>query len=117
MVESDVFIDENVGVLDDRALVAVLEVMAVFVGGGEGLAAGCIGAVDQGKGGFFVLEEDEGAGELGVRGDGQAEDAAAVELREGEDVADGLVAETEAAALLVGQALGEDVGRVELCGS
>jgi hypothetical protein len=36
--------------------------------------------------------------------------AAAVELGEGEDVADGLIAETEAAAFLFGQALGEDVG-------
>jgi hypothetical protein len=49
------------------------------------------------------------AGELGAAGDGKAEDAAAVELGEGEDVADGLIAETEAAAFLFGQALGGDV--------
>jgi len=110
MVKGDKLIAENVGVVEERALVAVLEVMAVFVGGGEGLAAGWVGAVDQGKGGFFVLEEDEGAGELGGGGDGQAEDAAAVELREGEDIADGLVTETEAAAFLLGQALGGDSG-------
>jgi len=110
MGKGDKLIAENVGVVDERALVAVLEVMAVFVGGGEGLAAGWVGAVDQGKGGFFVLEEDEGAGELGGGGDGQAEDAAAVELREGEDIADGLVTETETAAFLLGQALGGNVG-------
>jgi len=110
MGKGDKLIAANVGVVDERALVAVLEVMAVFVGGGEGLAAGWVGAVDQGKGGFFVLEEDEGTGELGSGGDGQPEDAAAVELGEGEDIADGLVTETEAAAFLLGQALGGDVG-------
>jgi len=110
MVERDIIVDEEIGVFDDRPLVAVLEVMAVFVGGGEGLAAGCVGAVDEGEGRFPVLEEDEGAGELGAAGDGQAEDAAAVELGEGEDVADGLIAETEAAAFLFGQALGGDCG-------
>jgi len=110
MVKGDKLIAENVGVVDERALVAVLEVMAVFVGGGEGLAAGCIGAVDEGEGRFPVLEEDEGAGELGAAGDGKAEDAAAVELGEGEDVADGLIAKTEAAAFLFGQTLGGDVG-------
>ena len=47
---------------------------------------------------------------LGVLGEREAEDAAAVELDEGEDVADGLVAEAEAAALVVGQALGRGVG-------
>jgi hypothetical protein len=41
MVEGDILVDENIGVFDERPLVAVLEVMAVFVGGGEGLAAGC----------------------------------------------------------------------------
>jgi hypothetical protein len=46
MVEGDILVDENIGVFDERPLVAVLEVMAVFVGGGEGLAAGCVGAVD-----------------------------------------------------------------------
>ena len=89
---------------------AVLEVMAVFVGGGEGLAAGRVGAVDQGKGGFAFLEEDENAGKLGGGGDGQPEDAAAVELREGEDIANGLIPESEAAAFLLGQELGGDVG-------
>jgi hypothetical protein len=90
--------------------VSVLEVMAIFVGGGEGLAARCVGAVDQGKGGFAFLEEDEDAGELGGGGDGQPEDAAAVDLGEGEDVADGLIPEPQAAAFLLGQALGGDVG-------
>ena len=66
MVEGDILVDENIGVFDERPLVAVLEVMAVFVGGGEGLAAGCVGAVDEGEGRFPVLEEDEGAGELGA---------------------------------------------------
>jgi len=37
-------------------------------------------------------------------------DAAAVELGESEDIADGLVTETETAAFLLGQALGGDVG-------
>jgi hypothetical protein len=37
-------------------------------------------------------------------------DAAAVELGEGEDVTDRLIAETEAAAFLFGQTLGEDCG-------
>jgi len=110
MVERDVLINENIRIVEERALVTVLEVMAVFVGGGEGLAAARVGAVDQSKGGFFVLEEDEGAGELGVHGDGQAEDAAAVELRESENIADGLVTEPETAAFLLGQALGRDVG-------
>ena len=107
MVEGDIVVDENIGVFDERPLEAVLEVMAVFVGGGEGLAAGCVGAVEKGEGRFPVLEEDESAGELGAAGDGKAEDAAAVELGEGEDVADGLITETEAAAFLFGQALGE----------
>jgi hypothetical protein len=110
MIERDHLVDEDIGVFDDRPLVAVLEVMAVFVGGGEGLAAGGVGAVDQGEGRFPVLEVDEGAGELGAGGDGKAQDAAAVELGEGEDVADGLIAETEATAFLDGQALGEDGG-------
>ena len=102
MVERDVLINENIRIVEDRALVTVLEVMAVFVDGVDGLAAWRVGAVDQGKGGFLVLEEDEGAGELGVPGDGQAEDAAAVELRESENIADGFVAEPETAALLLG---------------
>src|SRR4030043_1863923 len=71
MVEGDILVDENIGVFDERPLVAVLEVMAVFVGGGEGLAAWCVGAVDEGEGRLPVLEEDEGAGELGAAGGGK----------------------------------------------
>ncbi len=84
--------------------------MAVFVGGGEGLAAGRIGGIDEGEGGPLVLEVDEGARDAGVLGERQAEDAQAVLLDDGEDIPDGAGAEAEAAALVVGQALGRGVG-------
>src|SRR4030042_1864366 len=105
MVEGDILVDEEIGVFDDRPLVAVLEVMAVFVGGGEGLAAGCLG--DEPIRDIFALSQLNRGGHPPLAGGGGG---GAGGLGEGEDVADGLIAETEAAAFLFGQALGGDVG-------
>jgi len=49
MVEGDHLVYEHVGILDERPLVPVLEVMGVFVGGGEGL--GAFEALEDGRGG------------------------------------------------------------------
>jgi len=49
--------DKNIVVFVDRPLAALLEVMAVFVGSGEGLAAGGAGAVDGSQGREVVAKK------------------------------------------------------------
>jgi hypothetical protein len=61
MIEGDILVDEDIGVFDERPLVAVLEVMAVFVGG-------------EGRRSFIGLEEgDEFGGEAKRAGEGQGD--------------------------------------------
>ena len=113
MVERSVLVDEDIRVVDDRPFVAVFEVMAVLVGGAVGLPAERLGGIDQGERRLLLLEVDEDARNLGFLGHRHAQDAAAVRLAEGEGVPDGLLAEPEAAALLLGHALRRYCRRVE----
>ena len=103
---------ENIVGIQDRGVVPVLEIMAILVGGRENLAADGLRGIDQGEGSRLGFDIDKGTGEPGLRGHPKTDDAAAVSLEESEYVADGLVAEIEAAALLGGQALGSDIGSV-----
>jgi len=104
---------ENLPTVDERGVVAVLEVVAIFVGGRERLAAEGLGRIDQGESGVMSLEKDEDSRDLRIFREWPAKDAAAVELEEGEYVADGLVAQSQAAALFGGHALGGETARVE----
>jgi len=80
------------------------------MGGDERLEPGRLVGVDQGEGGLPFLIEDEDAGNAGLLRERLADDAQAVGLAQVQDVADGLVAEAQAAALLLGQSLRGDAG-------
>ncbi len=68
-IERDVFVDEDVGVIDDGTVGAVHEVVAVEVGGDERLEPGGLVGVDQGEGGLPLLVKDENAGDPGLLGE------------------------------------------------
>jgi hypothetical protein len=60
MVERDVLVDENIRIVEERALVTVLEVMAVFMGGGR-RGAGATGAASNSQQMIYFWKNGFGA--------------------------------------------------------
>ena len=98
---------------DTGDFIPVLEVMAVFMGGGEYLTARRLGRIDQGEGRALGLEKNEYPRDLDIGRKRPAQDPQPVALEERENVPDGLIAETKAATFLGGHPFGREAACIK----
>ncbi len=78
MIQSHILIDEYVGIVDDRLIKSIFQIMAVFMDGCKNLPIIGQMTIHQSKSSLFELDEDMNTGNIGVSRDGISQNAQTV---------------------------------------